>query len=102
MVFARWGVHLAHRQRRRSREKGQVIATIDPTSLELAVRSAQSDLSNAQAQLRNAQSTQQRQLQLAKRAPAPGPRWKRAEQGLKTASASVARAKPISTRPMSS
>lgn len=46
-------------------QKDQIIATIDPTSLELAVRSAQSDLSNAQAQLRNAQSTQQRQLQLA-------------------------------------
>lgn len=73
-------------------EKGQIIATIDPTSLELAVRSAQSDLSNAQAQLRNAQSTQQRQLQLAETRSGTRAALEEAEQGLKTASASVARA----------
>ncbi len=73
-------------------KQGDVIATIDPTSLELAVRSAQSDLSNAQAQLRNAQSTQQRQLQLAETRSGTRAALEEAEQGLKTAVASVARA----------
>lgn len=73
-------------------KQGEVIATIDPTALELAVRSSQSDLSNAQAQLRNAQSTQQRQLQLAETRSGTRAALEEAEQGLKTAVASVARA----------
>lgn len=70
-------------------KQGDVIATIDPTSLELTVRSSQSDLSNAQAQLRNAQSTQQRQLQLAETRSGTRAALEEAEQGLKTDRKSV-------------
>ncbi|MBO9099559.1 MULTISPECIES: efflux RND transporter periplasmic adaptor subunit [Rhizobium] len=46
-------------------KKGDVVAAIDPISLELAVRSAQSDLANSQATLANAASSQERQRALA-------------------------------------
>ncbi|MGD0024813.1 MAG: biotin/lipoyl-binding protein, partial [Xanthobacteraceae bacterium] len=35
-------------------EQGEIVAAIDPTALELAVRSAKADLSRSQAQLANA------------------------------------------------
>ncbi len=73
-------------------KKGQTIATIDPTALELAVGSSQSELANAQAQLRNAQSTQQRQLALAETRSGTRAAFEEADQGLKTSAASVARA----------
>ncbi|RWX78768.1 efflux RND transporter periplasmic adaptor subunit [Neorhizobium lilium] len=73
-------------------KKGDVVAAIDPLSLELAVRSSQSDLSNAQAGLRNAQSTQQRQLLLAESRSGTAAALEQAQQGLKTAIASVAKA----------
>ena len=40
--------------------KGQTIAVVDPTALELAVRSAKADLSKAQALLENATGTEER------------------------------------------
>jgi membrane fusion protein, multidrug efflux system len=40
--------------------KGELLASLEPTSLELAVRSAQAQLANAQAQLANARSTEER------------------------------------------
>ena len=46
-------------------KKGDVVAAIDPLSLELAVRSAQSDLANSQAELVNATSSEARQQSLA-------------------------------------
>ena len=46
-------------------KKGDVVASIDPLALELSVKSAQSDLSNAEAQLANAVTTEQRQRVLA-------------------------------------
>jgi RND family efflux transporter MFP subunit len=73
-------------------KKGDVVAAIDPLSLELAVRSSQSDLANAEAELRNAQSTQQRQLQLAESRSGTAAALEQAQQGLKTAIASVAKA----------
>ena len=45
-------------------KKGQVIAMLDPLDLELSVRSAKADLSNAEAQLRNASMAERRQFQL--------------------------------------
>lgn len=44
--------------------EGQVIATIDPTSLELAVRSAKAELAKAQAHLATARATEDRQRKL--------------------------------------
>lgn len=73
-------------------KKGDVVAAIDPLSLQLAVRSAQSDLSNAQAALRNAQSTQQRQLLLSESRTGTAAALEQAEQGLKTAVATVSKA----------
>jgi RND family efflux transporter MFP subunit len=45
-------------------EQDQIVAAIDPTALELAVRSARADLSKTQAQLENARATEQRQRTL--------------------------------------
>ena len=45
-------------------EQGEIVAAIDPTALELAVRSAKADLSRSQAQLANASATEQRQRTL--------------------------------------
>ncbi|MGO7718845.1 efflux transporter periplasmic adaptor subunit, partial [Rhizobium johnstonii] len=42
-------------------KKDYVVAAIDPLALELAVRNAQSDVENRDAQLRNAVTTEQRQ-----------------------------------------
>ena len=44
--------------------RGEIVAAIDPTALELAVRSAKADLSRSQAQLANASATEQRQRTL--------------------------------------
>jgi RND family efflux transporter MFP subunit len=46
--------------------KDQTLATIDPTALELAVRSAQADVANAEAQVANATGVDERQNQLLK------------------------------------
>jgi membrane fusion protein, multidrug efflux system len=45
-------------------EQGEIVGAIDPTALELAVRSAKADLSRSQAQLANASATEQRQRTL--------------------------------------
>ena len=45
-------------------EQGEIVAAIDPTALELAVRSAKADLSRSQAQLANASATEERQRTL--------------------------------------
>ena len=45
-------------------EQGEIVAAIDPTALELAVRSAKAELSRSQAQLANASATEQRQRTL--------------------------------------
>ena len=45
-------------------EQGEIVAAIDSTALELAVRSAKADLSRSQAQLANASATEQRQRTL--------------------------------------
>ena len=45
-------------------EQGEIVAAIDPTALELAVRSAKAELSRSQAQLANASATEERQRTL--------------------------------------
>lgn len=45
-------------------QEGQVIATIDPTSLELAVRTAKAELAKAEAHLATARATENRQRTL--------------------------------------
>ena len=45
-------------------EQGEIVAAINSTALELAVRSAKADLSRSQAQLANASATEQRQRTL--------------------------------------
>jgi RND family efflux transporter MFP subunit len=72
--------------------KGQVIAAIDPLSLELAVRSSRADLSNSQAQLANASTTAERQQALADAKSGSEAALETAQQAQKTASASVAKA----------
>ena len=72
--------------------KGQVVAAIDPLSLQLAVRSAQADLSNSQAQLANASTTAQRQQALADAKSGSEAALESAQQAEKTASAAVAKA----------
>lgn len=72
--------------------KGEVVAAIDPLSLQLAVRSAQADLSNSQAQLANASTTAQRQQALADAKSGSEAALESAQQAEKTASATVAKA----------
>lgn len=73
-------------------KKGDVVAAIDPLALELAVRSTQSDLSKAQAQLANALITERRHRVLAKTRSTTEAALEEAEQGKRTASATVAKA----------
>ncbi|WP_431323284.1 efflux RND transporter periplasmic adaptor subunit [Rhizobium sp. YTU87027] len=73
-------------------KKGDVVAAIDPLSLELAVKTAQSELSNAQAQLANAVSTEERQRSLAETKSGSEAAFEEAELGRKSAAAAVAKA----------
>lgn len=73
-------------------KKGDVLAAIDPLSLELAVRSSQSDLSNAQAQLANAVTNEQRQQTLFERQSAAKATFETAQQERATAQANVNKA----------
>ncbi|MBD8688294.1 MULTISPECIES: efflux RND transporter periplasmic adaptor subunit [unclassified Rhizobium] len=73
-------------------KKGDVLAAIDPLSLELAVRSSQSDLSNAQAQLANAVTNEQRQQTLFERQSAAKATFESAQQERETAVANVNKA----------
>jgi RND family efflux transporter MFP subunit len=72
--------------------KGQIVAAIDPLSLELAVRSAKADLSNGQAQLANASTTAERQQALADAKSGSEAALESAQQAQKSAIAAVAKA----------
>lgn len=74
-------------------KKGDVLAAIDPLALELAVKSAQSDLANSQAQLANALTTEERQKMLFERQSEAKATYETAELQRKTAQAAVAKAK---------
>jgi membrane fusion protein, multidrug efflux system len=74
-------------------KKGDVLAAIDPLALELAVKSAQSDLANSQAQFANALTTEQRQKTLYEKQSGAKSAFETAELERKTAEAAVAKAK---------
>lgn len=71
---------------------GDVVAQIDPLALELAVRSAEADLRNAQAQFQNALLTEDRKRRLASTSAASEADLDLAGQALKSARASVGKA----------
>ena len=73
-------------------KKGDVVAAIDPLSLELAVRSAQSDLANSQAELVNAASSEARQQSLAATKSGSEASLEQAVQAHKSAIADVGKA----------
>jgi RND family efflux transporter MFP subunit len=73
--------------------KGQTIAAIDPTALELAVQSAKADLSKAQAVLENATGTEERKRILIKTDATTKQSLDDAEQIRAGAQASAARAR---------
>lgn len=73
-------------------KQGDVLAAIDPLALELAVRAAQSEVSNAQAQLRYAIATETRQRALAEGRTGTQAARDEAEQGRKSANANLAKA----------
>ncbi|RUM03917.1 efflux RND transporter periplasmic adaptor subunit [Rhizobium chutanense] len=73
-------------------KRGDVVAAIDPLALELAVRSAQSDVENSDAQLRNAVTTEERQRALLESRSGTEASLEEAEQARRTAAAAVAKA----------
>lgn len=74
-------------------KQGDVVASIDPLALELAVKSAQSDLASAQAQFANAISTERRQRALAASRAGTEATLEEAEQAKRTTQALVAKAR---------
>ena len=73
-------------------KKGDVLAEIDPLTLQLAVTSAQADLRNAKAQLENSAINERRKRILAATNSASMADLELAEQGLKSAQANMAKA----------
>jgi RND family efflux transporter MFP subunit len=78
--------------------EGQTIAAIDPTALELAVRSAKADLSKAEALLENAVGTEERKRILIKTDATTKQTLDDAEQVRAGAQASTARARANLTK----
>lgn len=74
-------------------KKGDVLAAIDPLALELAVKSAQSDLATSVAQLTNARTTEKRQKTLFEKQSGSRTTYETAELEHKTAEAEFAKAK---------
>jgi RND family efflux transporter MFP subunit len=73
--------------------KGQRLATLDPVTFQLAVRSAQADLASATARLENAAATETRQRTLLGQSIANPAQYDAARESRETAEASVIRAK---------
>jgi len=71
--------------------KGEVLAAVDPLALELAVRSAESDLANSRAQLANARGAEERQRALFENQSATRAALESAQTDLATAEAAVAK-----------
>ncbi|MDW5315876.1 efflux RND transporter periplasmic adaptor subunit [Rhizobium sp. PL01] len=72
--------------------KGDVLAAIDPLALEFSVKSAQSDLANSLAQLKNARTTEKRQQTLFEKQSGAQATYETAELERRTAEAAVAKA----------
>jgi len=79
-------------------KKGQMLAALDPTALELAVRSAIADVSNAQAQLTNAFGTEDRQRTLLETNVASKATYEAAQQALAAAQSKVVAAQSNLTK----
>jgi RND family efflux transporter MFP subunit len=79
-------------------QQDQIVAAIDPTALELAVRSARADLSKKQAQFENARATEQRQRTLIVTDATSKETLDNAEQARAGAEASVANAQAKLTK----
>lgn len=73
--------------------KAQQLAALDPTVLEFAMRSAQADLSNAQAQLGNATATEARQRILFEQNTTSSAQYELVQQAREAAAAAVTRAR---------
>ncbi|MBH5400671.1 efflux RND transporter periplasmic adaptor subunit [Bradyrhizobium sp. CNPSo 4010] len=71
-------------------QEGQIIATVDPTALDLAVRAARAQLAKAEAQLATAKATEQRQRTLITSDATTRQTLDNAEQARAGAEASVA------------
>lgn len=78
--------------------EGQVVATIDSTALELAVRAAKAELAKVEAQLANARATEERQRTLIATDATTRQKVDDAEQARAGAEASVARAQANLTK----
>ena len=78
--------------------KGQTVATIDATALELAVRAAKADLAKAEAQLATASATEERQRTLITTDATTKQTVDNAEQARAAAEASVASAQADLTK----
>lgn len=74
-------------------KKGEIIAELDPVSLQLAVQKARASLRDAEARRTNAVTTEKRSRGLADRNLGSEADLELAEQGLKSAQASVVRAR---------
>lgn len=79
-------------------EQGEIVAAIDPTALELAVRSAKADLAQSRAQLVNASATEGRQRTLIATDTTSNENLDNAVQIRAGAQASVARAQANLTK----
>jgi membrane fusion protein, multidrug efflux system len=73
--------------------KGALLAALDPVALELAVRSAAADHSNALAQLANATATETRQRILLEQKTTTEAQFEQAQQAREAAAAAVVRAR---------
>jgi RND family efflux transporter MFP subunit len=73
--------------------KGTQLAALDPVPFELAVRTAEADLANAEAQLHNATATEERQRNLFSQGATAKAQFEAAQHGLESAKAGVTRAR---------
>lgn len=74
-------------------QKGARLAALDPLALELAVRSARADVSNAAAQLENATGVETRQRTLLQQNTIPQAQFETAQRAREAAAAALARAR---------
>lgn len=73
--------------------KGETLAALDPTALDLSVQAAKAELSNAEAQLANASASEERQRQLLESKNTSQAVYDAAKQAMQAAQANVERAR---------
>jgi len=74
-------------------KKGETLAALDPTALDLGVQAAKAELSNAEAQLANASASEERQRQLLASKNTSQAVYDAARQAMQAAQANVERAR---------